>query len=552
MRPFTGPLLSGETLIVTGVAAELYGYNTADGNPSGAIHAEGRGERGDAAGGAPASYGAGLADSRHQGRSGPCGRQHRRPRSPISRPSPMRRPPRIRRPPPPGCSRHGCGRPCAVSTPAVARPLRRGGLAPHLSDRPGVRSARCHGRHLRRARALWTERSERGAGARRAIGARGDRRCRLRAQRHRLVCGARAGSVRHCRRRSGRRAAAARSRRSGAAGAHGRRVRRHGVSSERRWPLAWSGVPSEIGVDRIAGPETYFVARGPLGLRLIYIKPVLDPVSGHRVGVIAAERLVSSSRGIRTAAPEEGVLSLPTLVPVTVHPHDPRASAPGFVVQSPLGQPLLVARVTPQAIQETRARWRGNISAVVLGILALTLIVALPPLLRWREAFPKLNDHLKAIGVILALLPAARLLLWFAPTARWTDQVFRLTTLGPGLRTLLRTPIDFLLTMATIAAVVVLAFDLVERLRRTIRHRLPPPETRRTGPSLRSRSLAQARRSRCCSSATKCCSATRFRRRRSMRCTFRCTRSSRRASRLLSACSSRRRSSSGPASSSWC
>jgi signal transduction histidine kinase len=244
------------------------------------------------------------------------------------------------------------------------------------------------------------------------------------------------------------------------------------------WPLAWSGVPSEIGVDRIAGPETFFVAHGPLGLRLIYIKPVLDPVSGHRVGVIAAERLVSSSRGIRTAAPEEGVLSLPTLVPAVVRPHDPRLTAPGFVVQSPLGQPLLVARVTPEAIRDTRARWRGNISAVVLGILALTLIVALPPLLRWREDFPKLNDHLKAVGLILALLAAARLLLWFAPTSRWTDQVFRLTALGPGLRTLLRTPIDFLLTMAAIAAVVVLAFDLVERLRRTIRHRLPPPERR--------------------------------------------------------------------------
>ena len=243
-------------------------------------------------------------------------------------------------------------------------------------------------------------------------------------------------------------------------------------------PLAWSGVPSEIEDHRMAGPETFFVAHGALGLRLIYIRPVLDPVTGHRVGVIAAERLVSSSRGIRTAAPEEGVLSLPTLVPVTVRPHDAGPSAAGFVIQSPLGQPLLVARVTPDAIQETRARWRGNISAIVLGILALTLIVALPPLLRWRQAFPKLKDHLKAVGVILAMLAAARVLLWFAPTAQWTDQVFRLTTLGPGLRTLLRTPIDFLLTMATIAAVVVLAFDLVERMRRTFRHRLPPPDTR--------------------------------------------------------------------------
>jgi signal transduction histidine kinase len=243
-------------------------------------------------------------------------------------------------------------------------------------------------------------------------------------------------------------------------------------------PLAWSGVPSEIDDQRIAGSETYFVARGPLGLRLIYVKPVLDPVSGHRIGVVTAERLVSSSPRIRTAAPEEGVLSLPTLVPVTVRPHDPRDREPGFIIQSPLGQPLLFARVTPEEIQDTRERWRANITAVVLAILALTLIVSLPPLLRWREAYPKLKDHLKLVGIILAMLAVARLLLWFAPTARWTDQVFRLTTLGPGLRTLLRTPIDFLLTMATIAAVVVLTFDLVERLRHTMRHRLPPPDTR--------------------------------------------------------------------------
>ena len=244
-------------------------------------------------------------------------------------------------------------------------------------------------------------------------------------------------------------------------------------------PLAWSGVPSEITTERTAGPESFFVARGPLGLRLIYIKPVLDPVSGHRVGVIAAERLVSSSRGIRTAAPAEGPLSLPTLVPVTVRPYDGAPNTPGFVIHSPLGQPLLIARVTPEAIRDTRARWRGTISAVVLGILALTVMMAMPALLRWRQSFPQLETHLKAMGVIVALLVGARLLLWLAPTARWTDQVFRTTALGPGLRTLLRTPVDCLLTMATFAAMVALAFDLVDRLRRTVRHRLPPPDHRR-------------------------------------------------------------------------
>jgi outer membrane protein assembly factor BamB len=36
VRPFTGPLLSGQTLIVSGVAAELHAYNASDGKPVGA------------------------------------------------------------------------------------------------------------------------------------------------------------------------------------------------------------------------------------------------------------------------------------------------------------------------------------------------------------------------------------------------------------------------------------------------------------------------------------------------------------------------------------
>jgi outer membrane protein assembly factor BamB len=41
VRPFTGPLLSGETLIVAGVAAELYAYNAADGKPAGTFALKG-------------------------------------------------------------------------------------------------------------------------------------------------------------------------------------------------------------------------------------------------------------------------------------------------------------------------------------------------------------------------------------------------------------------------------------------------------------------------------------------------------------------------------
>ena len=40
-RPFTGPLLSGETLIVAGVAAQLHAYNTLDGKPAGRFELKG-------------------------------------------------------------------------------------------------------------------------------------------------------------------------------------------------------------------------------------------------------------------------------------------------------------------------------------------------------------------------------------------------------------------------------------------------------------------------------------------------------------------------------
>ena len=315
------------------------------------------------------------------------------------------------------------------------------------------------------------------------------------------------------------------------------------------WPLAWSGVPSEIGVERIAGPETFFVARGPLGLRLIYIKPVLDPVTGHRVGVIAAERLVSSSRGIRTVAPEEGILSLPTLVPATVRPHDPQASASGFVVQSPLGQPLLVARVTAEAIEETRACWRGNISAVVLGILALTLVVAMPPLLRMArvvsdaERSPQSNR--RDSGAAGRGTPSA--------VVRADSAVDRsgISHGGAGPRA----------SDAASHADGLPADDGGHR-----RPRCADIRSRRTAAANHSSSTAAAGKpagmddvlghaagrrlgSRaCCSSDMKCCSATRSRRRRSMRCIFRCTRSSRRVSRLPSGCFWRRQSSSGQAS----
>ncbi|MCM3881811.1 MAG: hypothetical protein ND807_17015, partial [Vicinamibacterales bacterium] len=237
------------------------------------------------------------------------------------------------------------------------------------------------------------------------------------------------------------------------------------------WPLAWSGAPSEIAVERTGESESYFVDPGTLGLRLVYVKPVLDAASGHRVGVVAAERVLSTSRGIRQSA--EGVLEMPTVVPVLVRAHDAaRSSEPGtFVIASPKGEALLDARIAAGDLRSARSAWRLTVIAGVLVVLAITLLVSLPPLLRWRHSLRTFDDHLKAAGVIVTVLLSVRVLLWLAPASRWSDQIFRTAALGTTLRAVLRSPVDFVLTMALAASLLLLAFDVAARLRRSVRGR---------------------------------------------------------------------------------
>ena len=245
-------------------------------------------------------------------------------------------------------------------------------------------------------------------------------------------------------------------------------------------PLAWSGRPSEIPLERLSESEVFFVESGPLGLRLVYVSPVTDASTGHRVGMIAAERVLSASRGIR-AASAEAALTIPTIVPVTVRPHDSSVTGEGhtFAIQSPTGAPLLDARVTSAALESAHARWRNNVTAVALVLLALTLLVSIAPLLWWRDTLAKPGDQASVLGIVLALLLAARALLWLAPVPDWTEQIFRAETLGVPLGALLQSPVDFLLTMLLLAAVVALGFELAGRLRHHIRRRQSAPGTNR-------------------------------------------------------------------------
>ena len=345
VRPFTGPLLSGETLIVTGVAAELHGYNTADGKPPAPPSTLKGAENEEMLLAAPPYLTA--QDSLILVTKGGQVRAVASTAAPPPEPRQLR-PLQMRRPDAPPTrpdAAPGGGKPCAVSTAAVARPLRR----IYLTGLVCAALAASAGIVVERARFGPNDQNEALARVERSVRG-GDRRRRVGAQRHRLVCGARAGAVRHRRRRS----RPARGRCSiapiGAAGAHGRRVRRHGLSAERR--VAAGVERRAVGDRRRADSRARNVFSSHAG-RSACGSSTSGRCSTRSAAIASASSppsaLVSSSRGIRTAAPEEGVLSLPTLVPVTVRPHDrTRRAAPGFVVQSPLGQPLLVARVTPR------------------------------------------------------------------------------------------------------------------------------------------------------------------------------------------------------------
>jgi len=58
-------------------------------------------------------------------------------------------------------------------------------------------------------------------------------------------------------------------------------------------PVAWSGRPTELLADRLQGDEAWFAALGASGLRLMYVRPVME--NATRLGTIAVERPVTVS-----------------------------------------------------------------------------------------------------------------------------------------------------------------------------------------------------------------------------------------------------------------
>jgi signal transduction histidine kinase len=228
-------------------------------------------------------------------------------------------------------------------------------------------------------------------------------------------------------------------------------------------PLAWAGSPSELAPDRLAGDEAWFVAPGALGLRLVYVAPVLAP-DDSRVGSVATERALGSSY-VTHVAPV--AIELPFEGAGTVR--DARI----VQVTAPSGRPLLTARVDPLAVATGRRQWRLAVSSLALLTLALTCVLMCGALLDWRTRLTHHRPYTVALVLTLATVGAVRLLLSLASPTGWLSApVFSSDAYASELaHPLLASPFDFLLTALCASTTIAMCAFAVEALRVSWRHR---------------------------------------------------------------------------------
>jgi signal transduction histidine kinase len=246
-------------------------------------------------------------------------------------------------------------------------------------------------------------------------------------------------------------------------------------------PVAWAGRPTELASDRLHGEETWFAVPTVLGLRLVYVRPVL--ADGTQLGAIVVERPVMSdldvsvrrARGLQGPG-DESFRFTTWIAPVSIqlqYEGAPTANgARAFAVDSPSGRRLLTATVAPGDLAATRDRWASATRSIAIVVLAATLLLLTGPLIDWRNRARSVPPYVTAVGLACLAIVVARVMLRSASPADWSDAaVFsaanRASTLLPPLLT---SPFDFLLTAGTGFALVGLVLFAEEAWRLNVRH----------------------------------------------------------------------------------
>ena len=187
-------------------------------------------------------------------------------------------------------------------------------------------------------------------------------------------------------------------------------------------PRAWTGRPSELTRDQILSGSAFLVASGPLGLRLVYVEPIVATGGGSarrsRIGSVSTEHLLSAGAGVAVGGSPSPLASPVAPVDLRAAPAapEPEAGRLRFALLAPDGEPLLDASVAEDDLDRARSAWRRSVrdlglvlAALVLGLVALPELVSAP---RGADAEASLRRALPAGGALLA----AGLLLWIAAT----------------------------------------------------------------------------------------------------------------------------------------
>jgi signal transduction histidine kinase len=251
-------------------------------------------------------------------------------------------------------------------------------------------------------------------------------------------------------------------------------------------PIAWSGRTAPIPIDRLSGPDALFLAPGsPLGLRLVRVKPIVDPTQPERrlATIVAEAPLASASpEGVQSS---DGFLMATSVVPVPIRTRfegAPDSGGDGIVVGSATGDPLAVAVVPSSEIEAAHARWRARTLAAE-GFVAIGVLLLLTgPLLDRRRATSDVSRHLLFAATILAFLVAARALLFVAiRLADVARPALASEELAGRYWIALASPLDFLFTALLFAGVVGLAASSFEQWRHSRRMRVRVLGTRSVG-----------------------------------------------------------------------
>ncbi len=226
-------------------------------------------------------------------------------------------------------------------------------------------------------------------------------------------------------------------------------------------------------VERLTQGPRLFVARGPLGVRLVATAPVVEPRDGAALlGTVAAEALLTTL----SSGPGH-VASTPTmttaLAPVALRPAgeaaERQAGRHTFVLRGDAGQVLVEAWVAHEDLAAARARHRRAVLDLAWLVAALTLLLLAGPLLDRRQRARDRPAYCGPTLVVAALLVAARSLLSGVRgpegSRLFSPAVYHSEALGAWFRH----PADFLATALLALALVALFAGPAERWRLTRR-----------------------------------------------------------------------------------